>query len=168
MAEPMGVVDLHIKQDLSHERLEWRIERAAWLCMSLPLLAALAGFLGPGPFSVTRGAGELLQVEYNRFTRYHAPESLNVQVNSGAIRDGQVRLSISGDFVRSIDLQRIHPQPVKIEASSRGNTYIFAVPDAEGPVTVRFDFEPRELGRIAGGIGVAERPQLTFAQFVYP
>ncbi len=43
--------DLELAQDLDFERHTWTVERIGWLAMAAVGLAALAGWLGPGPLS---------------------------------------------------------------------------------------------------------------------
>ena len=170
MAEPTHVGDLEVHQDLPHERLEWKIERVGWVVLLLVLLGALAGLLGPGPLSRATAGQEdsALRVQYNRLARHQAPEILGVRIAPAADRDGQVRLWLSAEYVHSIELHHIDPEPEHVEAGPKRFTYTFNFSDAQSPTTVKFHFEPNTFGRLPVAIGLDEGPQLDFTQFIYP
>ncbi|HYD01305.1 MAG TPA: hypothetical protein VEB22_08770 [Phycisphaerales bacterium] len=165
MAESTHVGDLQIHQDLSQERMEWKIERVAWVVALLILLAALAGLLGPGPLSRAEAGEGPLRVEYNRLARYQAPEMLRIHIGPGASRGGKSRIWLSRAFIEGIELKHIDPRPSSVEAAPDRFTYTFDA--ADGGVMV-FHFEPNTFGRAEVTVGAEGGPPVAFSQFFYP
>lgn len=170
MPEKNHVGDLEIHQHLSHERLEWRIERIGWVAMALMLLAALVGLLGPGPLS-SATAGERdseLRVEYDRFGRYQAPAMLRVHLGPTATRDGKARLWLSREYVENIELHHIDPEPERVELADDRLIYTFNVPDRTVPTVVTYHLEANKFWRMPVSVGLDGGAPLNFRQFIYP
>lgn len=170
MAKPSRVGDMEVNQDISHERLEWKIERVGWLVMAALLLAALVGLLGPGPLSsaVAGVKNSALWVEYNRFERYQAPTILLVHLGPQTTRDGTVRLWLRREYVENIELQHIDPEPESVEVTPDRFIYTFKVSALDRSTAVRYHFEPEKFWRMAVSMGLESGPRLEFTQFYYP
>ena len=170
MTQLKRVGELEIQQDLPHERLEWRIERVAWVTMALVLLAGLLGLLGPGPLSsATADARDsALRVEYNRFERYQSPSMLRVHLAPGAARDGKARLWLSRGYVENIELRHIDPEPESVEVEHDRLIYTFSLPEATRPTAVTFRFEGNKFWRLPVSVGLDGGPHLNLRQFFYP
>jgi hypothetical protein len=170
MSKPSQIGSLQVHQDLPHEKREWRIERAGWIAGALVLLAALAGLLGPGPLSSTAAGlpGSDLWVQYNRFARYQAPEILRVHLGPGALRAQQVRLSLSRDYVKNIELTHIDPEPERVDAGPEALIYTFNISQRQAPVMLSFHFQPNHFGTLPATLAVDDGPRVAFSQFVYP
>jgi hypothetical protein len=169
MPEPPRVGDLQINQDLAHERIEWKIERAGWIVMALVLLAALVGLLGRGRFSVAVAGekGSTLWVEYNRFERYQAATMLRIHLGA-ASRDGKARLWLNREYVENIEIHHIDPEPETVEVLHDRFIYSFNLPDGAQPSAVTYYFEGNAFGRILISVGMDGGSQLNFPQFFYP
>ncbi|HZW10508.1 MAG TPA: hypothetical protein VFF69_11455 [Phycisphaerales bacterium] len=161
---------MQVHQDLPHERLEWKLERVGWVVMALALLAALAGLLGPGPLSrATAGQdGSPLWVQYNRLARYQAPESLQVHIGPGAARGGTIRVWLSREYVRNMELNNIDPEPESVEVGPERSTYTFNLSDSDQPSILMFRFEANRFGKMPAALGLEGGPQVAFTQFIYP
>jgi hypothetical protein len=163
------ISSLQINHDLKHEELEWKIERVGWILMALTLLAAMAGLLGTGALSRAKaGQDDLLSVEYSRFARYQAPDSLRVRVNPGVSRNGKVRLWLDSEYIQNIELKHIDPEPERVEAGPERFTYTFNFSGDGQATTLIFHFEPNNFGRMSAAIGLGDGPPLAFTQFIYP
>ena len=160
-----------VDQDLAFQRRQWRAERVGWAVMALVILAALAGLLGPGPLNeATAGEpGDPVSVEYQRFPRHAAPEML-VKVNLGpdATRDREVRLWVDRTYVDHFRIERIEPEPERVEAGADRLTYVFRVSEPGRPTAVQFHMEPDGYGRQHARLGLDGGPEVAFTQFVYP
>ena len=170
MAQPGRVGDLEISQDVPHMRLEWKIERVAWVVMALVLLSALAGLLGPGPLSSTTAgrAGSALWVEYNRFERHQAPAAMRVHIGPQTESDGVARLWLLRDYVESIQVEHIDPEPESVEVTPDRFIYTFQRSGADRPATVIFYFEGHRFWRQPVSMGLEGGPGLEFTQLFYP
>ena len=162
--------DLEINEDIAHERLEWRLERIGWTVMALVLVAALAGLLGPGPLSsaIRTGNDSKLRLEYNRFVRAEGPTLLRIRSAADLATNGQLRLWIGREYIETVEIKHIDPEPASVEISGDRLIYVFKVSDPAQPTTVIFHLEPDAFGLSTLKIGIDEQTQLTARQFVYP
>lgn len=162
--------DLEVDQDLAFERKSWAVQRIGWALMTLVILAALAGLLGPGPLSRAKAEtpdGALVAV-YNRFVRASDTDDLRVSFGREAIRDGVVRLWVDRQYLGGVDVERVVPQPASVEVASDRLVYVFtAAPDAASG-EVGFRVKPQALGSRRVRLGLAGGPALVFRQVVYP
>jgi hypothetical protein len=169
MNQPKRVGDLEVHADVSHQEVEWRAERVGWIVMALLMVAALAGLLGPGPFSSTAAGEEgSLRVEYDRFARYQAPEKLRAYLGPGMARDGKARMWLNRDFVEGVELIHIDPKPETVETAADRIIYTFVVADPNDVARMTWHFEGNRFGSIPVRIGLEDGPQLHFTQFFYP
>ncbi|MEW6131183.1 MAG: hypothetical protein AB1757_29405 [Acidobacteriota bacterium] len=161
---------IQVAQDLVHQQREWMIERIGWLLMSLLVLAALVGLLGTGPLSdaMVRDANSTLEAEYRRFARYQAPTVLRIHLSSQPATDAITRLSINRDFIDRIELQRIDPEPVRVEVTARQFIYNFQISNPPQSLTITLRYKPDTYGRLPIKLTTDEGARLAFTPFIYP
>ena len=164
--EPVG--DLEIGRDVAFQHRQWAAQRVAWLGMAVVLLAALAGLLGAGPLSDASARAGPLSVEYGRFERRHAPEVLELEVAPGAARDGQVEVWLATDWLETIELHGVVPEPAEVRAEGDRTVFAVGVVDSGQPITVLVSFEHDAAGFAEGRAGLVDGPELRFWQIVYP
>jgi hypothetical protein len=169
MGEGVERGDLEIDHDLDFERRSWIVERGARWLMAVVLLAALAGFMGPGPLSrTTIGEGDgPFTLEYSRVGRAGAPSTLRAHVGPVGQR-GQVRLWLSSAYVRDVRIERVTPPPLLAEATSERLTYSFAVGETQRRTAISFSVNLERMGWHHGCIGLDHGPSLCFRQFIFP
>ncbi|MCA1626498.1 MAG: hypothetical protein LC742_00825 [Acidobacteria bacterium] len=162
--------DVEINQDLDFQRLVWTVQRVGWVVTALLIVAALLGLFGPGPLSwATAGEGGApLRLEYNRFERYLAPTTLRVHTGAGAGREGQLRIWLDRTYLEGVQVESVTPQPDSVEAGTDRMTYVFQMPDPNGPTAITFNLLTQQIGTLRGRVGLAEGQTVTFTQFVYP
>ncbi len=161
---------LDLPEGRESRSLDLWLHRIGWSTITLVLLAALAGLMGPGPLSSrTADAGHSLKIQYDRFTRYHSPASLHVTVTHPDGAD-QVRLNLNRKFLEAIELESVTPEPARVELSPGGQTYVFDAPHlARGDAEIVFHYRPdRSMQSISGVVGVDGGATLPFSHFVYP
>lgn len=162
--------DIDINQDLDFQRKCWTVQRIGWIVMALLVLTALLGVFGHGPFSHTfvQDPSIPLAVEYERFGRYQSPLALHLHLGPGASGDGQIRLWLSQDFLRAVQIQNFMPKPDGAEISPTGTIYLFrlAQPGQGGDVIVHF--EAQTIGALSGKIGLSDARSIAFTQWIYP
>lgn len=158
--------DLEIGNNDRFHRSEWYVQRVGWVAIALILLAALFGLLGSSYFGQRQAvsADGRLQIEYPRYTRFGAQARLTV----GVLADGPaLRIWLPVAYLERMHLQRVEPEPVRVTAAGDVRIFTFAIAPAPAARVV-FQFKPETPGRVRGGIGVVDGPELAFRQFVYP
>jgi hypothetical protein len=164
------VDDLEIDQDLAFLRRSWRVQRAGWLGMVAVLVLALAGLLGSGPLSRQEvSLPGLLRVEYQRFARYEAPQTLTVRLEPAATRTGEVRLWVDRRYLDESKVETIMPPPSRVEAATDRLVYVFRMSRPGEPATIVLELQSRQIGPISGRIGLEGAEAVApFRQLVYP
>ncbi|WP_206755458.1 MULTISPECIES: hypothetical protein [Trichocoleus] len=170
MNDIQRVGDLEIVQDLEFQRRAWAIQRLSWIGWGLIAVGALAGLFGSGPLS--RGnvssPSDSLQLEYDRFGRFHAPAKLKIILGAGSEQNGKVKVWLSRSYLESTEVQQVTPQPEWVEASPDRLTYVFRTTALDRPTAVTFYLQPDQVGLQTGQVGVVTGPTLRFNQLIYP
>jgi hypothetical protein len=162
--------DLEIEEDIGFQRRDWAVRHIAWAILALIILAALLGLFSNGILSqATLGGDEAaLQLEYERFGRHKAPMTLKVRLGPKAIQEGRARLWLERNYLNTIKVETITPQPDSVESSANRLIYVFSAPGSNYSVEVTFVVQSEKVGRQAGQVGLAGGPALSFRQFIYP
>lgn len=170
MAGPKRVGSLEVAQDLAFQQRQWKAECIGWAFMLLIALLVLIGLFGNGPLSsasVEAPDGDL-SAAYGRFARQEAPSTLTFQVVGSQATNNEIELWVSQDYLESVEVQRISPQPTEVRGGENRMIYVFAIDDPSATLQVTFSLEPQEMGRLSGEVGVAGGPTVTFNQISYP
>jgi hypothetical protein len=161
---------LEIEQDPDFQRRDWKRERWGWAVMTALVAAALLGLFGTGPLS-SRVAGEVggpLWVEYDKYSRWRAPEQVRVHLGPGSIRDGRARIWLSRSFVERHDIERVTPPPAAVEVHDDRYVYVFSAPTPAADMAITFALRPESWGFARGVIGVDGGPAAQIEEIVYP
>ncbi|HEX7054324.1 MAG TPA: hypothetical protein VF211_10390 [Burkholderiales bacterium] len=161
------VGELQVAEDIRFQRREWLAERLGWVVMTAAVFAALAGLVGDGPASnaVAASPGGRLAVEYQRFAHRQAPTELRVRYGEGSAQQGRIRLALDSQYVGKLKIERVQPEPEKIELA--GGRYVYVFPAGDGPGQVTFVVQMEAFGRVAGGVALGEE-RVALSQIVYP
>lgn len=145
------------------------MQRVIWVLLSILLLAALAGLIGPGPLSLTSAGSSGLQVRYLRFGRWQAPQSLVISASEPG--GGPLQLSINRSYLDSMSVQQVSPQPANVKLSGRTFIYSFATGTGASN-SITFDLQPTSMGLVHGTIAMpaagGNGSDVTFRQLIYP
>jgi hypothetical protein len=137
--------------------------------MAAVLVAALLGYLGGGPLG-NRNARHPsgIALDYDGFGRYGADSMLSFEVPAGAA--GSARsLWIDGDYLQSMKIDHIIPEPDKVVQSNGGYRYTFLISQQAPDLKVTFDLTAAEAGRLTGAFSDATAARATtFDQFLFP
>jgi hypothetical protein len=153
---------IQIEQDLNFQRREWKIQRVGWIAMALVIIAALLGAFGTGPLSSATIETEGLRLEHERFCRLERATELRFTIGgTGA----PVLLLIGSGYLNRVMIERITPEPAKVEAVSDGVVFEFFL---RGPATVTFHLTPKKFGLASGKARLGQAAPITFTQFIYP
>jgi hypothetical protein len=159
--------ELAIFKRSAQNELEWHVQRVAAVVLLALLVAIALGLFGRGgPLStVALGSDERLQVEYERFLRYHSPDQLRLQAQAPAV--GTLRLIMAGDYVRDLKIERITPRPLQELVLDGDLVLTFDVAHGQ-PLHATIHFTPQSYGPLRGWLAVADGPRLPLSHFVYP
>jgi hypothetical protein len=151
-------------------RREWRLERLGWGLIAVALLAALLGYLGPGPLThETRAADDQsLRAEYYRIERAQADSELRLYLDPAAIDEGTARLRVSRHFADRVTPVSVAPMPISVEALGDDIVYGFRMPEVDQHGSIVFHFQFQSFGSLAYEVGIDGRQPLTITQYVLP
>jgi hypothetical protein len=157
MSQIQRVGDLELSQDLTFQQKEWKIQRIGWVIMFLVLLLALLGFMG-GEGLVTAATtgqdGDSLRIYYDRFSRFSKPMTLQFQFSGAATKAATVRVWLNRDYVESVKIDMIEPEPENVEAAADRMIYTFAQAEPGQPITVIFHLATERFGVLNGRAGL--------------
>lgn len=164
------VGDLELEQDLSFEKREWNFQRAGRGLMALIVLAALLGFFGAGPLSLTEatdGTGNL-EVIYERFGRRGATTNLTVSIEPPAFSNGEAEVRLGSDYLGQMQLDAVAPDPDKVTAEDDYYIYTFLVDQPNSAMTVTFNFTIDAMGSVTGLVGLPGEEPIELEHFFTP
>ncbi len=166
----MSADRLELEQDAVFQRREWRIQRIGWVAWAVIVIAALAGLLGPGPFSRREVASSdgRLAVKYDRFVHHHHPTPLEMTLRPVSEADDHLRLRLSQPLLDRIQVERIEPEPIASELTTDGAWYVFRFQPGAASAKVRFHVEFERMGAGAGELQLAGSEPVAIKYFVYP
>jgi hypothetical protein len=161
---------LDLDEHLSTQRLGLWVSRSAWAAMAAVLVAALLGYLGGGPLShrsARHPSG--IALDYDGFGRYGADSILSFEIPAGAAGGDTRSLWIDGDYLQSMKIDQITPEPDKVVQSSGGYRYMFLVSQQAPDLEVTFDLTAAEVGGLTGAFSDRMATgATTFDQFLFP
>jgi hypothetical protein len=151
--------------DPRFDRIQWRVERGAWVVMGLIVVAALLGFLGGGgPLTrATEQAGDA-EIRYNRVTRWQGVDRIEITIPAS---EQEARLSFNESFLEDMEVEGVHPEPDSIEAGTDSVTYVFELGEGENAADVTFTLRPQRIGRHSADIQAGSE-SLSFSQYALP
>jgi hypothetical protein len=163
------VGDLEVHQNLPYQQRMWKLQRVGWGLMGLVVWLAFLGLFGKGwlsSSSITNSEGNL-RVDYERFLRHQAKSEITVHVRPGK---GQqvIHLGLNKDYLQSIEVMNIVPQPEKTELRQDGLTFIFPVQSLDQFEKIHFFILPKNAGTAQAQLRLENQDPLVFSQFVYP
>jgi hypothetical protein len=149
---------------------KWRVERAGLVAMALVIVAALTGLTGGGPLSraQARTADGRLTLEYERFMRWDAPAPLRLRFDASAADGGEIRVWLDRGYLRDVKIERVVPEPQKVQLGAGRVTYVFPSAGGSAGDTVTMYVEPQSVGAVSLRAGLAGGRALAARQLVYP
>ncbi|HWH28620.1 MAG TPA: hypothetical protein VNU26_06590 [Mycobacteriales bacterium] len=159
---------LQVAQHDVFQRREWTAQRIGWATMGLVVVAALAGLLGPGPLSgrTATSVDGLVEVRYQRFGHLEADDLMTVVLAPAAVTGESADVELAEDWLRSVDISGITPEPMEQVATDYGVRLTVAT-EPGAPVDLQITFRASQIGPIDAGVRFEGRA-LSFGQFIYP
>lgn len=138
--------------------------------MGVVLALALAGTFGSGPLSRSEVTlPGLLRLEYERFARFQAPQTLTAHLEAAATGASEVRLWVDRRYLDDTRVETITPSPARVEVGGDRLVYVFPTSRPGEPVRILFALQAEQIGPTSGRVGVdGGEAFASFRQFVYP
>jgi hypothetical protein len=170
MAETDFFGDLQIKEDLEHERREWKVQRIAWILMALVLVAAVLGLFGDGLFSEGTASTPdgSFALDYPRLARFEAPTTLTARFAPPAADEESLSLWLEGSYLRDLEIERMTPEPESTMTEDGGVRFVYAARETSEPFEVTLHVRFERFGSVSGRVGTSSGAALSVRHFVYP
>ncbi|AMS18017.1 hypothetical protein BK636_23895 [Pseudomonas chlororaphis] len=156
-----------IQEDMALQRKVWRFERVGWYALVVVVLLTLAGLFSRGPLSTRdiSSADGSLRVEYQRFLRNGATDSLTLHLRGGARQ--LLEVEIAGELLQGFSVQALQPEPLKASSAGAG-IRLWLRADADGQARLYLTLLSTGVGFYDSRIRLADHPPLSISQFIYP
>jgi hypothetical protein len=159
---------LQVADHQAFQRREWTAQRIGWVGIAAFVAAAFLGVLGPGPLSSTTATSDdqLVEVEHQRFRHLEADDMLTVVLAPAAVTGDTVEVELAQDWVQSVDISGIAPEPQEQVATSYGVRLVVSS-EAGSEVTIQIAFRATRIGIVDAGVRF-QGQTTTFRQLTYP
>jgi hypothetical protein len=149
---------LERRDDAAFLHVQDRLQRAGRWCLSLLLLAAIAGAFGDGLFSLGRANVSGLQVSFQRVARAQATNTFNLEFTE----DSLLLLRTSLDAQQ---LEGVTPAPLSV--MERGDWLVFRF--ASNRVShAQFVLRPQRTGFLTITLAANPQARLEVRQWIFP
>ncbi|PIJ49031.1 hypothetical protein BL250_17025 [Erwinia sp. OLTSP20] len=157
-----------VKENMSWQRLEWRIQRlgAAWLFIMV--IAGACGLFSKGWLShqTLISADGRLQVEYERFGLFDSDMTMTIRERQRG--RGPLVITLSSQAMDNFQLQTLQPQPLRAVSSQHQMTLSWSRDSLQNGASVWLGLQPQKPGRYPVTISTPEGSRLQFTQWIYP
>lgn len=142
-APPVRGDGLQLEEHRSFQEKLWTAERVAWVGFGLVVVAALLGVTGSGGY-LSRGHLQMEggEIEFPRFTRWEAADSLKISFDAG---EAERSLTLSPAFAETFQIEDVQPEPSDWQARPDGERLIFNLV-AGAPATVHIHVRAQHPG----------------------
>jgi hypothetical protein len=170
MFEQVPTPGLQLDEDLTFQERFHYVQRIAWVIAGLVIIAALLGLFGSGLLTGADAgdAEDGLQLHYQRFARYQAPTSVQVELTTPDPAAAQVEFWIRRSTLNHYQIESISPEPESIEVDGDRFVYTFAKAPGTSVVEVDIHLQPEEFGPSSLRMGMGENEIVNATQLVYP
>lgn len=160
---------LELEEDLPVQVGIWRFERVGWTSLAVFVGAGLLGLFGGGPLSrgeVDAPSGALT-VRYERFIHNDTQTTLELRATADQPA-GRRWIAISADYAGQVRIERVMPEPERTVVTDKAVRFGFDPVQSGERGIITIVLTPTQAGLLRAEIGVAEGPNVSFTQFVYP
>jgi hypothetical protein len=162
--------DIDLDQDLKLQEREWKLQRISWVVLTLLVVLALLGACGTGPLSSASSGGdsEGFSVDYQRVVRHQGESRLTIHLNGDQVHEGQIEMWLGADYVNTVRVTQISPEPEEVRLADDRVIYVFSVDEPAELVTVNIDLVPQEMGWLSVDLGIVDGGDVSFSQVSLP
>jgi hypothetical protein len=164
VSEPKRVGAIEVDQDLDFQRGEWRFQTIGRIALAAMALLGLLGAFGQGPLAHGRRTSPTgdFTVDYDRIARHRANSNITVTLPA---QSGTVAIWIGNEYLRSVDLKQVVPQPNSTRSSNGRVEFVFDVLPA---ARIEFSAEPSRVLALPLHLGIVGGGTLRLTQIVLP
>ena len=155
--------ELDLERDDRFLRRERRFHRVVVAGMAVVLLVGLLGVFGIGPLAATTKRGPGFDLTYDRFARNGAPLTLEVQADLS----GEGSIWLDSALIRSVQVNRVVPAPLKERRTQDGATFTFHAVEGRQE-TVTFQMTGDTWGLVRGRAGLSPKASVPVTILFYP
>ncbi|RYY30841.1 MAG: hypothetical protein EOO04_03545 [Chitinophagaceae bacterium] len=152
---------LQIDEDIQLHHKGWKIQRFAWVLVTVFLVLALLGLFGTGPLSLQEITVSGDTARYESFMRYQSEARLSFHAQN--VQD-TLRISFPQNYRQYVDVKAIDPTPERNSVSHGVITYYFP---ANGAVTVHCTLMAVKTGKVSE-IFVVNNHRFKINHLIYP
>lgn len=91
-----------------------------------------------------------------------------IEVAPEFLETSEARLWLDAEYVQTIDLQSIVPEPESVELGSERVIYVFAIGEGNRPMGITIGYEHDGLWQQEARLGLANGVTVEFSQFIFP
>jgi hypothetical protein len=159
------IKDFDIEEDAGFNFKEEKIRRISWVILALVLVMALVGFWGNGLLSSRSITTGNCRLSYDYFLRLGRSSELNFRI--GTKPSEKVKVSISRDYFKSIELESILPFPLYSTSDEYELSFFFNMPAQTDHLYITFSTKPKKTGKVHASISY-NNDSIQFSHFIYP
>lgn len=157
-----------VQENMSWQRLEWRIQRIGAVLLMIIVLAGACGLFSKGFLSnrtLTSDDGRL-QVEYQRFGLFDSDMSMVIrELRTG---NGPLVITLSSEAMDNFQIQTLQPQPLRAVSTHHQMTISWPRDSVENGASVWIGLQPQKPGYYPITISTSEGSRVQFSQWIYP
>ena len=159
---------IDLDDDPDFERRDRVVTRVGMTLLTLFVLAAVLGLLGPGPLSsgTTTSDDGAIAIEHNAIGHIEADDSISLLLDGSTVDGDLVTVELTGSWVAGVDLTSISPAPAAQRLVPEGMVLEFDV-ERPGELEVMLHFRAKDLGRLALTAATGDST-VSLTQFVLP
>ncbi|HRO66743.1 MAG TPA: hypothetical protein PL182_04170, partial [Pseudobdellovibrionaceae bacterium] len=117
--------ELEINEDYSFHRKMWVVQRVGWLLMAVFIAATMAGVFGLGGWaSAVEKKNSWGTLKYDRFLRWQGPTTIELRVESAAVKNGEFEIWISNDYLKRMNTETFFPVPKSVIVHADRSSFV--------------------------------------------
>lgn len=169
----MGNRKHDIKENLTYERLAWRVKQFTVVILILIVFSALLGLLGGKGLLSTEvvSEGSKLSIEYPKYIRYKSPFLVVLTIKLPKEDESDLLLWIETSYLNNLTIDKFHPF-LQFQGLKDGKTffafYNHEYKTADQSFVLAIEFCPQVIGHISAQMGIVGEKAVELTHFIFP